>query len=645
MEDSDRITHDVDACFEGREQEELLRVLTAGSVDDGKSTLIGRLLYDTQLIYEDQLAAVRRDSERRGATGGELDLSLLMDGLKAEREQGITIDVAYRYFTTGKRKFIIADCPGHEQYTRNMATGASTCDLAIILIDARNGVLRQTKRHSFIVTLLGIRHVAVAVNKMDLVGYSQEIFERIKRDYTEFAARLEITDLRFIPLSALKGDNVVEPSTNMPWYKGETLLHYLEAVHIASDRNLIDLRLPVQYVNRPHLGFRGYCGTIASGLLRTGDELIVLPSGQRSRVASIVTYDGEIPEAFPPMAVSVTLSDEIDVSRGDMLAHPNNLPRLERTFEAMVVWMAEEPLLPGKQYLVKQTTNMVTGQVSTIRYRLDVNTLQREPVPALGMNEVGRCTVTVSRPIAFDPYRKNRATGAFIFIDRLTNRTVGAGMIVDRETSLRLLQDHWGGDTRPTAAKARISEVSGQERSARFGQRPVTILLTGLSGSGKTTIAYALERRLFDAGRAICVLDGRQVRQTISRDLGFSMGERSENMRRAADVARLINEAGLVCICSFLAPSREVRDKARATIGADRFLEVYVSAPLEVCRAREREEAYAKADSGEIPDFPGVSAAYDVPKCPDLVLPTEILSVDECVTKLLELLRERGVFQ
>ncbi len=644
MDIADLAAQDIDAYLAARDHDDMLRFLTAGSVDDGKSTLIGRLLYDTQLIYEDQLAAVRRDSERRGATGGEMDLSLLMDGLKAEREQGITIDVAYRYFSTGKRKFIVADCPGHEQYTRNMATGASTCDLAIILIDARNGVLRQTKRHSFIVTLLGIRHVAVAINKMDLVGYSQDVFEKIKREYAEFAARLDITDLRVIPLCALKGDNVVEPSTNMPWYKGETLLHYLEAVHIASDRNLIDLRFPVQYVNRPHSDFRGFCGTVTSGLLRKDDEVIVLPSGQRSRVASIVTFDGEIQEAFPPIAVTVTLGDEIDVSRGDMLVHPNNLPRLERAFEAMVVWMAEAPLVSGKQYLVKQTTNLMIGEVSAIRYRLDVNTLKRESVHLLGMNEVGRCAMTVNRPMAFDPYRKNRATGAFIFVDRLTNRTVGAGMIVDRETSLKLLQDHWERDAREVAATTRVSKVEALDRSARFGQRPMTILLTGLSGSGKTTIAYALERRLFDAGHATCVLDGRLMRQTISRDLGFSAGERSENLRRATEVARLINEAGLICICAFLAPSKKVRDRARTAIGDDRFLEVFVSAPLDVCRARDREGIYAKADSGDIPDFPGVSAPYDVPSRPDLILTTGTQSVDDCVDRILDLIRERGVF-
>jgi bifunctional enzyme CysN/CysC len=643
MADVELISRDIEAYLAEQERKDLLRFLTAGSVDDGKSTLIGRLLYDTQMIYEDQLAAIRRESVDKGSAGGELDLSLLMDGLRAEREQGITIDVAYRYFSTSKRKFIIADCPGHEQYTRNMATGASNCDLAIILIDARNGVVRQTKRHSFIVSLLGIKHVLVAVNKMDLVEYSQEVFDRIVADYTTFATRLEIPDLRFIPISALKGDNVVEASWDMPWYRGETLLHYLETVHIASDRNLIDLRFPVQYVNRPNQTFRGFAGTVASGVLRKNDEVVVLPSGQRSRVKSIVTYDGDLQEAFPPMAVTLTLTDEVDVSRGAVLVHPANLPRLEQTFEAMVVWMAEEPLLAGRQYLIKQATSIVNGQVAVLRYRVDVNTLHREPAPALGMNEVGRCMVSVSRPICFDPYAHNRATGSFIFVDRLTNRTVGAGMIIDRATSLKFLQDFWEAESSREAVSSGSSIVRDDERFARFGQRPVTLLLTGLSGSGKTTIAYALERRLFDLGHAVGVLDGRRMRQTISRDLGFSAQERSENLRRSIDVARLINETGLICVCAFVAPSAAVRDKARAALGADRFIEVYLAAPVEVCRERDREGMYARADTGDIPDFPGVSGSYDVPVAPDLMLQTDRLSPEECVRRIVDLLRVRGI--
>jgi bifunctional enzyme CysN/CysC len=635
MADADLATNDIDAYLAAQERKDLVRLLTAGSVDDGKSTLIGRLLYDTQMIYEDQLAAIRRESARKGSAG-EIDLSLLMDGLKAEREQGITIDVAYRYFSTDKRKFIIADCPGHEQYTRNMATGASNCDLAIILIDARNGVVRQTKRHSFIVSLLGIKHVMVAVNKMDLVDYSQEAFEQIVQDYTAFATRLEISDLRFIPMSALKGDNVVEASWHMPWYRGETLLHYLETVHTASDRNLIDLRLPVQYVNRPNLDFRGFSGTIASGVLRKGDEVLALPSGQRSRVKSIVTYDGDLQEAFPPMSVTITLTDEIDISRGDMLVHPANLPRVDQTFEAMVVWMGEEPLSPGKQYLLKQSARLVSGQVSNLRYRVDVNTLRRESAPALAMNEVGRCSITVSRPVCFDPYAHNRVTGSFIVIDRSTSRTVGAGMIIDRATSLKFLRDYWDTDSAESTAPADVSGVSLDERVARFGHRPATVLLTGPSGSGKTTIARALERRLFDAGRNVCVLDGEQMRRMLSRDLGYSDADRSENLRRAIDVAKLMNEAGVICICALIAPSRAAREKARSAVGDERFFEIYLSAPAEVRRARDPESAQDDPDGREAPE-------YEVPTRPDVVLHTDGISVDDCVEQIVQLLKARAV--
>ncbi len=431
---SELIATDINAYLQQHENKELMRFLTCGSVDDGKSTLIGRLLYDSKMIYEDQLAAIERDSKIHGTTGGGFDPALLTDGLKAEREQGITIDVAYRYFSTAKRKFIIADTPGHEQYTRNMATGASTADLAIILIDARHGVLTQTKRHSFITSLLGIRHVLVAVNKMDLVGFSQDVYDQIRRDYKDFAARLDLPDLHFMPLSALHGDNVVDPSKNMPWYQGNTLMNFLETVYIGSDRNLEDFRFPVQYVNRPHLDFRGFCGTIASGIIRQGDEVMALPSRKISRVKSIVTFDGELPEAFAPLSITLTLEDEIDVSRGDMLVRPGNVPRLEPRFDAMVVWMAEEPMAVGKPYLFKHTTKQVTGAISSLRYQVDVNTLHRRDSETMNLNEIGRCAITLSQPIAFDSYRRNRATGAFIIIDRITNRTVGAGMILDRAT-------------------------------------------------------------------------------------------------------------------------------------------------------------------------------------------------------------------
>lgn len=643
--DLDLIANDIEAYLDQHQRKELLRMLTCGSVDDGKSTLIGRLLHDSKMIYEDQLAAIQRDSEKKGSAGGEIDLSLLVDGLKAEREQGITIDVAYRYFSTSKRKFIIADCPGHEQYTRNMATGASTCDLAIILIDARHGVMQQTRRHSFIVSLLGIKHVVVAVNKMDLVDWSRETFDRIKADYADFAAKLEMGDLHFIPISALRGDNVVEPSVNMPWHQGGTLMHYLENVYIGSDRNLIDLRFPVQYVIRPNLDFRGFAGTLAAGVVRKGDELMALPSGKTSRVASIEANDGQLPEAFAQQAVCITLEDEIDVSRGDMLVHPNNLPRVDRQFEAMVVWMAQEPLVPGKQYWIKQTTKTVLGSVNTLRYRVDVNSLHRENAPVLQMNEVGRCNVVVNQPLCFDAYRRNRTTGAFILIDRLTNNTVGAGMIIDQQTATGTIgHDYWNAES-PAAGKTAHSQVTLDERQARFGQKPVTLLLTGLTGAGKTTLAYALERRLFESGRAACVLDGEQMRRGISRDLGFTASERSENLRRSAEVAHLMNDAGLICICAFLAPDAKVRQRVRDSLGAGNFLEVHLSAPIEVCRQRDTAGFYAKADLGEVGEVPGVSAPYDVPKSPELVLPTHELSVDQCVEKLVQLLVANKVIQ
>ncbi|BBO30572.1 sulfate adenylyltransferase subunit CysN [Lacipirellula parvula] len=637
---SDLIATDIDAYLKQHEHKEMLRFLTCGSVDDGKSTLIGKLLYETKMIYEDQLAAIQRDSATHGTTGGDFDPALLTDGLKAEREQGITIDVAYRYFSTAKRKFIIADCPGHEQYTRNMATGASCCDLAIILIDARHGVMTQTKRHSFIVSLLGIKHVLVAVNKMDLVGYSEEVYEKIKSDYREFATRLELVDQHFIPISALKGDNLIEHSEKMPWYEGSTLMHHLENVHIASDRNLIDFRLPVQYVNRPNLDFRGFCGTIASGRIKKGEVVMALPSRKTSRIKSIVTFDGELDEAFTPQSVTVTLTDEIDVSRGDMLVRPDNVPQTADAFESTIVWMTEEPLTPGKQYWFKQGTKTAAGSISNLRYRIDVNTLHREETPVLALNEIGRCLVRLNQPIAFDDYRRNKGTGAFIVIDRVTNVTVGAGMILNRAAAGK--DDHWSAEADANLQSER-SEVTAAERAGRFGQQPATILLTGLAGAGKTTLAYALERKLFDAGRAVCVLDGQNMRRGISRDLGFTVADRSENLRRSAEAAKLLNDAGLICVAAFLAPEESVRLKAAEVVGRERFLVVHLDAPVDVCRARDQEGLYSKADSGEIANFPGVSAPYETPSKPDLVLDTAKLPVDECVKQVLELLAARKI--
>ena len=514
---SELIGNDILAYLAQHERKQLLRFLTCGSVDDGKSTLIGRLLHDSKLIYEDQLAAINKDSVKFGTTGGETDLALLVDGLQAEREQGITIDVAYRYFSTSKRKFIIADTPGHEQYTRNMATGASTCDLAIILIDARNGVQTQTKRHSFIVSLLGIKHVVVAVNKMDLVGYRQAVFNMIRREYLEFMESIERRDVRFIPISALKGDNVVHPSAGMPWYDGETLMELLETIEIAQDQNFDDLRFPVQYVNRPNLNFRGYSGTLAGGILRKGEAVMALPSGKVSKVKSIVTFDGELKEAFPPQAITVTLEDEIDVSRGDMLVRPNKLPLVDTRFNAYVVWMAESPLVPGKQYYLKQATKTVIGSISRIHFRIDVNTLDRVPVKQLKLNGIALCEVALKAPLAFDAYARCKGTGSFIIIDHLTNATVGAGMIVG------LAEEN-----------AETRQVTPEERAARFGQKAVTLWLRGANAS---ELAYQLERKLFDLGHASAVLDDESLAGS------------------AVPVAASLNQAGLICLCALETPS------------------------------------------------------------------------------------------
>ncbi|MFO0935711.1 MAG: sulfate adenylyltransferase subunit CysN [Gemmataceae bacterium] len=641
MQAVDLSQEDIHTYLARHQKKELLRFLTCGSVDDGKSTLIGRLLHDTKMIYEDQLSAVKRDSEKVGTTGaGEIDLALLTDGLKAEREQGITIDVAYRYFSTDRRKFIIADTPGHEQYTRNMATGASTCQLAIILIDARHGVMTQTRRHSFIVSLLGLRHVVVAINKMDLVGYSRETFERIKDEYTGFVAKLDLRDITFIPMSALKGDNVVSRSDAMPWYSGPPLLDHLETVHIASDRNLADLRFPVQYVLRPNLNFRGFAGTVASGIVRKGDEVMVLPSGKTSRVKSIVTYDGELEEAFAPQAVTVTLTDEVDVSRGDMLVLPDRPPHMSSQIEAMIVWMAEQPLVPGRTYTIKHTTRQVPAEVASFRYGVDVNTLEHRSIARLGLNEVGLVQLSLTQPLACDPYRANAETGAFIVIDRLTNNTVGAGMIVEAGTG-RTTGDAWAAE--PAARlKMRQSLVPLAEREQRFGQVPMTVLLVGLTGSGKSRIAYGLERHLWEQGWNVTVLYGQNMRQGLNRDLGFTADDRSENLRRSAEVAKLMNDAGIITIAAFVAPHEAVREKVKQVIGRDRILEVYCTAPMEVLRSRDQSGAYRLADEGKIAQMPGVTAAFEEPKSPDLVLRTDEVNVEESVRRIVALMKARG---
>ena len=634
---SELIATDILAYLEQHERKELLRFITCGSVDDGKSTLIGRLLYDSKMLYEDQLAQLETESKVHGTTGGGFDPALVTDGLKAEREQGITIDVAYRYFSTAKRKFIIADTPGHEQYTRNMATGASTADLAIILIDARYGVLTQTKRHSFIVSLLGIRHVVVAVNKMDLVGYSQARFDEICGDYRDFVSRLDLPDLHFIPIVALHGENLVDPSENMPWYRGTTLMNFLETVYIGSDRNLEDFRLPIQMVNRPNLDFRGFCGTLASGIIRQGDQIMVLPSKRTSKIKRIVTQDGDLSEAFCSQSITLVLEDEVDCSRGDMIVRPGNVPKISNAFDATIVWMSSDALVPGKTYLFKHTTQTVSGQIDSLKYRVDVNSLHRTPAPDLQLNEIGRCSVTLSQPIYFDAYRRNRFTGSFIIIDRISNTTVGAGMISDRDSAKQPTAAWENTESQTVDGQQQISSVSETERESRFGQKAATVLFTGLTGTGKTTLARALERSLFEDGRAVAVLDGELMRKGVNVDLGYSVEDRSENLRRSAHVAKLFNEHGLICLAAFVAPNQSVRERVADVIGKDRFLTIYCTANDSVRTARAQSRAESNAASNVL--------VYEPPEDPDMVLDTSDLSVAECVSAIVELLKARQVIR
>jgi adenylyl-sulfate kinase len=798
----------IEAFLQQDEDKDLLRLLTAGSVDDGKSTLIGRLLYDSKLLYEDHLSSLERDSKRVGHAGEEIDYALLLDGLKAEREQGITIDVAYRYFSTNKRKFIIADTPGHEQYTRNMATGGSTANLAIILIDATQGVLTQTKRHTFIVSLLGIKHIVLAVNKMDLVDFSEEIFQNIVNDYKQFITRLNIPDVHFIPLSALKGDNVVDRSTRTPWYSGPPLLTYLEDIQIVSDRNFVDMRFPVQYVNRPHHDFRGYTGTVASGVIRVGDTVMVLPSRKTSVVESIIlpqspqgrgeeenngfpqgtqrrgeeknndlpqstqrpreeeNYNNNLSElgtsageknnlslsahsaggknpnnpsalsfsaggknpnnlsdlslsaggktpgtlstsaggyAFPPQAVTVTLKDEIDISRGDMLVHPNNLPRTDRRFEAMLIWMDETPMDPTTPFIIKHTTHSTKARIDDIRYLVDVNTLRkietvvsgsgfrvpgsgmqvpsldvkpgnpqpttrngerseppqpatrnserseqpatRNPQPAtrngerseqpatFKLNNIGRVVITTSRPLYYDPYEKNRQTGAFILIDPITHNTSAVGMIIDR-----IAADEPGTTIIPNGerkSREEKREVSLEERVSVMGQRGRTLWITGLHGSGKVELAYRLERELFDRGKIVVVLDGLSVRSGLSRELDFTPADRAEHLRRVAETARILNDHNIIVIAAFISPQRMIRRQVAEIIGKDRFLEIYTEADLDTCKRQDRSKLYEKAEKGLVKNLPGFDTNYDEPERPDFRFMNVIEKLDKAVEKIV----------
>jgi bifunctional enzyme CysN/CysC len=619
---------------------DLLRISTAGSVDDGKSTMIGRLLYEANGLYADHLVSARKDSVRLKRQ--ELDLSLIMDGLKAEREQGITIDVAYRYFSTPKRRFIIADTPGHEQYTRNMATGASTSELAIILIDARKGLLIQSKRHAFIASLLGIKHIILAVNKMDLGNYSEDVFRRIVRDFDNFVLKLKVANVAYIPISALKGDNIVKKSNKMPWYENSPLLTYLEKTHILDNRNLVDLRFPVQHVLRPDMDFRGYSGCLASGVIHKEDEVLVLPSQRRTRVRSIITSKGKADYAFSPQSVTVTLDDNIDVSRGDMIVHCANLPKIRREIDAILVWMNQARLVCGKVYWIRHTTQLFKCSVSTIDFRIDPNTLSRKDAVTLNLNEIGRVTLQCFKPIFCDEYEKNRHTGSFILIDPITHTTAAAGMIIERGRlpSMSRLTDKMF--SKNLSMHLQEGDVSSKERQHILKQKPATLWLTGLSGSGKSTIAYAAEKRLMAMGHLCYVLDGDNIRHGLNKDLGFSPQDRTENIRRVAEVSRLLNDAGIIVITAFISPYKEDRRQAGQIIGKGRFIEVFLDTPIEVCEKRDPKNLYEKARAGIITDFTGVNAPYEEPEAPGIRLNTAELAPDVCAEKLILYIIKNG---
>lgn len=631
------------------ERNTLLRFSTAGSVDDGKSTLIGRLLHDSKNVYDDHIDALEKKAKSKGSEA--IDLSLLTDGLRAEQEQGITIDVAYRYFSTPKRRFILADTPGHEQYTRNMATGASTADLTIILIDARKGVLTQTKRHSFIASLLGVPRLLVAVNKMDLVGYDQKVFDSIREEYTTFVSKLGIREVTFIPVSALQGDCVVRPGNNMPWYSGGTIMDYLENVYVAGDRNQVDFRFPVQYVIRPDQNYRGYAGQIRSGHIHVGDEVVVLPSLRRSTVRSIDYMDSDpskrsLTVATAPQSVVLTLKDEIDISRGDMLVRAHNVPHTVREFEAMMVWMSEAPMDCSRSYIVMHTSRQTKAFIHSISYRVNVNTLSREEGKPLALNEIGRVALTTKAPLFVDSYDKNRATGNFIVIDEESFQTVAGGMIIDRQPPGSSYQP---GESNAVTPRSEFihredGEINRQRRELSFGSKAVTVWCTGLSGSGKSTLAKALEAKLFSEGRPVYRLDGDNIRFGLNSNLGFSIEDRRENIRRVAEVAKLFNDAGISVICSLISPMQIDRQRAREIIGDMSFIEVYVNTPLKECEKRDPHGLYRKARSGEIAEFTGISAPYESPENPEVELDTTTHSIGVCVDLVCKgIERKRGI--
>ncbi|HUX74777.1 MAG TPA: sulfate adenylyltransferase subunit CysN [Steroidobacteraceae bacterium] len=628
--DSAQIGGDIDAYLARQGHKGLLRFITCGSVDDGKSSLIGRLLYESKMIFADQLAALQADSRKVGTRNGEIDFALLVDGLEAEREQGITIDVAYRFFSTEKRKFIVADTPGHEQYTRNMVTGASTAELAVILIDARKGVLTQTRRHSHLAALLGIRQVLLAVNKMDLVDYSEAVFRRIEAEYREFAAKIHLTEICCIPVSAVAGDNIRASSARTPWYRGASLLHHLETVPLADDAAGRAFRMPVQWVNRPNHEFRGFSGSICSGTVAIGDALRVLPSGQTSKVARILSAGADAVQARAGESVTLTLADEIDVSRGDLLCAAQDAPALANQFEATVVWMHEEPLLQGRAYILKHGAKTVTATVSPVKYRIDVNTLDHQPTRKLDLNDIGVCGLELSAPISFEPYAQSRTLGGFILIDRISNDTVGAGLL---HHALRRSQNvHW-----------QALDVNKRARAQLAHQRPCILWFTGLSGAGKSTIANLVEKKLHADGRQTYLLDGDNVRHGLNKDLGFTDADRVENIRRVAEVARLMLDAGLIVLVSFISPFRAERRMARALVAAGEFLEIFVDTPLAQAESRDVKGLYKKARRGELANFTGIDSPYEAPENPEIRLDTTLLSAEAAAERIIERLRAAGI--
>ncbi|WP_425259616.1 sulfate adenylyltransferase subunit CysN [Rubrivivax sp. RP6-9] len=628
---SDLIASDIGAYLAQHEKKSLLRFITCGSVDDGKSTVIGRLLYESKMLFEDQLAAIEADSKKWGTQGGDIDFALLVDGLSAEREQGITIDVAYRFFSTDLRKFIVADTPGHEQYTRNMITGASTADVAVILIDARKGVLTQTRRHSFLVSLIGIRKVVLAINKMDLVEYSQQVYNRIDEEYRAFAQQIGLKDITTIPLSALKGDNMTTASENMAWYHGPTLMGFLETTEIDETRLQSDaFRLPVQWVNRPNLDFRGFCGLIASGSIAPGDRIRVQPSGRESTVARIVAHGGDLQRAVAGQSVTLTLHDEIDISRGDVISRAETPAEVADQFECSIVWMADEPLLPGRPYLLKIGTRTVSATITEPKHKVNVNTLEKLAAKQLELNEIGVCNIALDRPVAFDPYGTNRDTGGFILIDRLSNNTVGAGML---HFALR----------RAHNIHLQHVDIDKAARGTLMGQKPVVLWFTGLSGAGKSTIANLVEKRLYALGRHSYLLDGDNIRHGLNKDLGFTEADRVENVRRVGEVARLMVDAGLIVLTAFISPFRAERRLARSLVAEGEFIEVHVDTPLDVAESRDVKGLYKKARRGELRNFTGIDSPYEAPEAPELRIDTTELTAERAADRVIELLRQRGL--